>query len=419
MRPPSSEAAAPYASHREAILSALRASRFGESEPIRRVLLIDCWPGAPGQKHIQAIEHALQRRRVAARTLTFDRYQIEAQGDAYRRFIEPQLLKALHAFQPHLVVSYGYHGSQLVRDDLFHAAPARWLQMVSNICYYNTQYYENEHTGLIEENLIPLFRKRGAPHPFFIPLMADYVLPQPVATSRNLPILFVGNSLALAPAEREALLAGWRDRPALCRYVQESLASLSRVECPTNMYQLLREHPIPQIETLEEEYAVFRFLLCEASAARRCRVLELLVPFGLALFGGDWSNALTPESPLLGCLRGRLPIDKDRDAFSHGSVFINIHSIGHVTGANMRFFNAAGMGAFQISDNPNLSRYLEPDKEIVFFTHEKDCVEKVRYYLAHPNEMDVVRAQAQERIRREWSYDRWAEWIAEPMGIRW
>ncbi|MDX9754677.1 MAG: hypothetical protein RBU29_11975, partial [bacterium] len=275
---------------------------------VSRVLLIDCWPGAPGEAHTRAIQNALHQRGLATRYLVLNRYQIDAFGEASWRSIEPQILRILREFSPELVISYGYHAPKFLRKEWFEASGAVWLQAVSNIAYYDTAYYPGEQTALIEEHLIPYFQKRGAPHPFFIPLMADYVAERPLPTSRQIPIVFVGNSLGLAPPAVQEFFARWAGRDDLIEAIRAAEAELGVFSPEKNLYQYLVQNRLPQLESEAEEYAIFRYLLCQGSAARRRTVLERIAGMGLHLFGGDWKAYLPPESPLHGGFRGYLPM---------------------------------------------------------------------------------------------------------------
>ncbi len=393
-------------------------SRSIEKKPgtIRRILLIDCWPGAPGSAHIQAIHNALRQRSVESGIMTLNRYRIDAHEAEYKRIIEKSLLDMLERFQPEMVISYGYHAPKLAAEEIYQATNIHWIQTVSNIAYYDTNYFPSEHTALIDRGLIPYFERRGAPHAFFIPLMADYVSNRPTPTSRKIPLVFVGNSLGLSSPAVDEFRKRWEGRNELLRYVQEAENELSAFDRQNNLYDYLDAHPVPQIQSEEEEYAVFRYLLCQASAARRRALLEKIAPLGLGVWGGDWMGYLPKNSVLQSCLKGHLPMQEEPKIFHHGHIFVNIQSIGHVTGPNMRFFNVPGMGGFQISDG-NFSHYLEKDRETVYYTSEKEFLEKVQYYLHHPQEADEIRSKAHERIRRDWTYHRWFDWLCEELNV--
>ncbi len=405
-----------YVHSRQSVIETVAARAYQE-EITTRVLLLDCWPGAPGEAHIRAIQRALKQRGIEAPVIPFNRYLIERHGVEYRRRMEGKLLQAFEEVQPQWVLSYGYHGHQLVEPALMEKSGAVWLQVVSNIAYFDTTYSPIEHSALIERRLIPSFQKRGADHPFFVPLMADYSSPHPLPTNRAIPILFVGNSLGLPPSAVSEFMQRWQGREALVAYIQKAEQELSSFDSQLNLYDYLEDSPPPQLQSLEEEYAVFRYLLCQASAARRKKLLEKLLPCGLVLYGGDWENYLPSDSPLRACLKGPLPMQDEPKLFSYTHIFLNIHSIGHVTGPNMRFFNVAGLGGFQISDGKHFGEYLQPGEETVFYYSEEELLEQVRYYIAHPEKAERFRDQGHARVRRDWTYQNWLDWIERELSI--
>ncbi|MDX9753558.1 MAG: glycosyltransferase, partial [bacterium] len=174
-----------------------------------------------------------------------------------------------------------------------------------------------------------------------------------------------------------------------------------------NLYDYLAHNPLPQVECPREGYEIFRYLLCQATAARRKRLLEAVARWGLALYG-NWRDSVSYNSSLREGLKGPLPIEEEPSLFAQGGIFINIHSVGHVTGPNMRFFNVPGMGGFLLSDG-QFGDYLRDGQEMVSFHSEKELVEKVAYYLQHPAEMDEIRHNGHARVCQDWTYSRWLD----------
>jgi FkbM family methyltransferase len=75
--------------------------------------------------------------------------------------------------------------------------------------------------------------------------------------------------------------------------------------------------------------------------------------------------------------------------------------------ANMRIFETTGTGLFLLAEHrSNLSRYFEVGTEIESFRDEREMVDKVRYYLAHPAEREAIALRGHERCMREHSMAR-------------
>lgn len=69
---------------------------------------------------------------------------------------------------------------------------------------------------------------------------------------------------------------------------------------------------------------------------------------------------------------------------------------------NMRVFEAAGVGAFQLAQHhPNLGEYFEIGREVETFDDVHELRDKVRHYLAHPSAREAMAARAQERCLRD------------------
>ncbi|MDR2819183.1 MAG: glycosyltransferase [Desulfovibrio sp.] len=71
---------------------------------------------------------------------------------------------------------------------------------------------------------------------------------------------------------------------------------------------------------------------------------------------------------------------------------------------NMRLFEGTGGGSLVITDAlPGLSRLFEPGEEVVTFQDEGDLVEKILYYLAHPEEREHIARKGKERCLTQWN----------------
>ncbi len=72
-----------------------------------------------------------------------------------------------------------------------------------------------------------------------------------------------------------------------------------------------------------------------------------------------------------------------------------------------RTFEVPGAGGFLLTEwADGLERCYVPEKEIAVFHNPNEAAEKIRYYLAHPAERDVVARAGYERTLAEHTYDR-------------
>lgn len=80
---------------------------------------------------------------------------------------------------------------------------------------------------------------------------------------------------------------------------------------------------------------------------------------------------------------------------AHSGITVNTHidSTG-ASAANMRLFEATGMGTCLVTDwKDNLADYFEPDQEVIVYRTSEEAVEKIRYLLSHDDERSRI-AQA-------------------------
>lgn len=378
-----------------------------------RVLLVDFWPGAPQNLHIRSIHNAMHARGMEADIYPMEGYRFDLHGEEYRRLVKWNFLRKVWDFQPDLIISYAYHAPHLLTPEEFEALRTPWVQVVSNLVYFDRTYYPGEYSGIAERRLLPAFKKRGASHSFFLPIMANYVADCPTPTSRKKKIVFVGNSLELSTQDAGQFLQRIRNSERLRTYVQIAERELDDFDRGNNLFDYLDTNPVPDVENEKEYHEVFRYLLCQSTGARRRNLLESIAGYGLALYG-NWSN-LPAQSPLHGCLKGVLPFAREPELFQEGHIFLNIHTVANVTSPNMRFFNAPGMGGFMIGDG-DFSEYLTPGSEYIRYASRRELVDAVRYYLERISEADEIRQRALDHIRRQWTYGYWVDWVLREIG---
>ena len=383
---------------------------------VHRVLIVDFWGGMPQGIHAQSLQNALQKRSIQTRLCPLNHLRVATHPGEYAREVQKKFLVLLDSFAPDLVLSFAYHAPHVMQEEFFSALGIPWVQIVSNLAFFDQTYFPGEVTAVIEKNLIPLYQQRGAKNVLFVPIMADYVARHPTPTDRRYPVVFVGNSLGLSPDQLVQFHQQYQNRDRLLSYLHEAEAVIGDFDRGINLYAYLQYHPVPQVDTPDEQYDVFRYLLCQATARRRRELLEKITPFNLVLYG-FWANKLPPDSPLHSHLHGELPIHQEQSLFSRGDIFLNIHSVGHVTGPNMRFFNNAGMGAFQITDG-EFGDYLHEGTEAVYFKSTAELIEKIRHYLEHEEERDAIRTGGLERVKREWTYNHWLDRVFQALDLQ-
>lgn len=140
--------------------------------------------------------------------------------------------------------------------------------------------------------------------------------------------------------------------------------------------------------------------------SRRVRALEALSRAGLDL--GIWSVHDVPPG-LKKHLRGPALGEEMERIVSAGKISVNPHGDFMLYGGNLRLFEAAGAGVFQISDDLPGTRGWFPDVDgtptIALYASADELVGRVRHYLAHDAEREAVARTAQAHVYAHHTYD--------------
>ena len=84
---------------------------------------------------------------------------------------------------------------------------------------------------------------------------------------------------------------------------------------------------------------------------------------------------------------------------SKTKICFNIHGeIAEKCAGNMRLFEATGLGACLVTDwKENITDLFEPGKEIITYKSAEECIEKVKWLMANPNEREKIAKAGQKR----------------------
>jgi len=135
----------------------------------------------------------------------------------------------------------------------------------------------------------------------------------------------------------------------------------------------------------------------------RQEILTRLREFDLKVWGlrPDW-------------LLQRLSLPKGREVFADDKakavrgarICLNTLHYGEVDGLNVRAFELAGCGGFQlISSVPVLAEHFDIGKELIAFRSTEELVDLIRYFLAHPDLAADIARRGQARAHREHTYE--------------
>lgn len=120
---------------------------------------------------------------------------------------------------------------------------------------------------------------------------------------------------------------------------------------------------------------------------------------------GIWSMHEVPP-PLRPHYRGAALGEAMLQALSSVKISVNIHGDFMRYGGNMRLFESAALGAFQLVDDlPGVHKWFRDGEHLVTFQDADDLVAKARYYLEHAEERRQIAAAGRAHALAHHRYD--------------
>lgn len=138
---------------------------------------------------------------------------------------------------------------------------------------------------------------------------------------------------------------------------------------------------------------------------------NLLREIDIDVFGYD-TQRLREDSPILAHHRGHAWGWQMYDVLRRSKITLNRHAAIDIRGRvttnlanNMRLYEATGAGTCLVTERrDNLDELFEPDREVVTYQDDSDCIEKIQYYLAHDAERRTIAQAGQGRTLSEHTY---------------
>ncbi|MEM9954814.1 MAG: glycosyltransferase [Chloroflexota bacterium] len=143
-------------------------------------------------------------------------------------------------------------------------------------------------------------------------------------------------------------------------------------------------------------------LIPENLYGERVVALEALTGFDL----GIWSVHDVPAS-LKPYVRGSALGESMLEVLSQAKICLNVHGNFMRYGGNMRLFEAASVGAFQIVDERSgIHEWFNVGEHLVMFEGLQDLRDKVTYYLAHDDERMQIAETARAHVIQHHTYEK-------------
>lgn len=310
-------------------------------------------------------------------------------------------------------------------------------------------------TGVIIANCRPAQEKWIHEQKVVLPLSRDWIKEivrqqiafyQPDVVYTNDPLTFEASFIGSLPF-RPRLMVGWRAAPipggiswdgydlmvsniSGCREIMLALGAKSAAPHSPGFPQWLASRLVQQPHQIDVVFAgsltkghqrrveyvdcLARAVIDQANHGRRFSAEfyvggdPIFIPPAVQslnrgdLFGRRYFEALR---------RGRMILDVRGSAIAlHDPVSGKHYDMAGSESGSMRLFEATGSCCMLLTDHhEGLSKYFEVGKEIVSFTDERDLVEKIAYYAAHPHECEAIARRGHERCMRDYSVEKSAE----------
>ena len=175
-----------------------------------------------------------------------------------------------------------------------------------------------------------------------------------------------------------------------------------------------RLHRKPEMEKAQAEKEVGIDVMTYGTIyPYRANMLKQVIKAGLQLKIYGSAPHRFYDHTLDGCFQNRYIVGEEKAKLLYGAkiVFNQMH-YAEIESVNNRFFEANGCGAFQISDyRPILNDILPIDPEKVSFKSIDDAIDKMKYYLVHPQERYEIAQTIYKHFVNKYSYDELINYI--------
>ena len=189
-----------------------------------------------------------------------------------------------------------------------------------------------------------------------------------------------------------------------------------RMEClPYVAIDPAFHYPQPKTEAPDSYLCDVGFvgtLVPQSLYSERAAALSSLREFDL----GIWSMHEVPEA-LRAFHRGKALGREMLRVLSSVKISLNAHGDFMRYGGNMRLFETAAVGTFQIvDDRPGVREWFEVGEHLVTYSDLEDLRAKAQYYLAHDEERQRIAAAARAHVLENHRYDQRLARVEDLLG---
>lgn len=145
--------------------------------------------------------------------------------------------------------------------------------------------------------------------------------------------------------------------------------------------------------------------------------------FDIVIMGGDggrrrrWIELLRQEFPdqfehIGGAYQGKalLPMSEYSHALRQANIMVNTQTYDYRSDCKGKVREALGCGVFLLEEfNPETAAFLPEGTGYIFYHHEKDLIDKIKYYLENPQARESVIEKGQQAVKETFNARQWTQ----------
>lgn len=158
----------------------------------------------------------------------------------------------------------------------------------------------------------------------------------------------------------------------------------------------------------EEEYKT-DLVFVGTIHSHRYPIIEKLIAlkkYNIKIYGTKPSFYLPQNKEVLKCFTGKYVTYEERaKIFRNAKINLNTLHLGEIKGVNVRLFEIAGAGGFQLASyRDEIKEFFEIGKEIDTFSSFEELVEKIDFYLKNEELREKIAKAGYERAKNNYTY---------------
>ncbi|MCP4639057.1 MAG: glycosyltransferase [bacterium] len=311
------------------------------------------------------------------------------------------LFTAVGEFKPHFVMASNYAGMDV--EGLFarffedaRIPYVSWFTDTPRMILYDRKLHLSDCAvaAVWERAYTGHLRSLGFQHVHFMPLATDpHIFNGDPATVFERDLGFVGISMIQLAAQ------AWEKLddavPEVARAVRAAFdeGRVTREAFAEGVERIVAPEILAQCSVRDRRH-VELCMVYEATKRLRLGLAAALDHLGLEVRGDEeWTQVHSRCGGKVGYFDALAPF------YRGTAINLNTTSLQMGSAVNQRVFDCPAAGGFLISDRQgDLDEFFDPDSEVVTYASLEELEDKVRYYLARPDERAALVRAAQRRI---------------------